>query len=84
MTEGMERNFVIRLNAFEAGALLGMIHEEPLFKEVTGQLLALKEQVDKECGVTKELLPDGCLRVVNEDGQIITRPPFPWEIKAKR
>ena len=75
----MERNFVVRLNVFEAGVLLAVIHDVAALEDIFKQLLALKEQVDRECGVTKELLPNGLLRVTNEDGQIITRSPFPWE-----
>lgn len=75
----MKRNFVVRLNVFEAGVLMGMIHDVAALEEIFKQLLALKEQVDRECGVTKELLPNGLLRLTNEDGQTVTRPPFPWE-----
>jgi len=80
----MERNFVVRLNALEAGILLAVTYDVSALKDVFKQLLDLKEQVDRECGVTKELLPNGLLKVTNEDGQIITRPPFPWENKAEK
>lgn len=82
--EGLERNFVVRLNAFEAGALLWLVHEAPLLKDVAKQLISLKEDIDRECGVTKELLPDGLLKITNDSGDVMVRSPFPWEKEAEK
>ena len=79
----LERDIVLRLNAFEASALLVKIYDEPSFKEVTEQLVAIKEQIERECGVKKERLPSGLLRITDDSGNVIVRPPYPWEVTKR-
>lgn len=79
--------YTLQVNAFEAGVLMGMIEKEvarvrnPL-SNVWSQLIALKRDVEKADGVTKKLLPDGRLEIIDVDGNRIVRPPMSWEIES--
>ena len=79
--EKLKRDIVIRFNAYEAGCLLGLLmREKPKWAtKIISQLLAIKKDIEKACGVTKELLPNGKVKVTHDDGIVITRPMFPWE-----
>lgn len=79
-------SYTIRVNPFEAGVLMGMIEgaEErikPALSGVRKQLVALKKDVEKAEGVVKTLLPNGMLEITDNDGNIIIRPPYSWEIE---
>lgn len=79
-------SYTIRVNPFEAGVLMGMIEgaEErikPALSGVRKQLVALKKDVEKAEGVVKTLLPNGMLEIIDNDGNIIIRPPYSWEIE---
>jgi len=77
----------IEMGAMECGALYGLIlqsnpSEHTILNNVLKQLTAIKLTVEKEAGVTKELLPGGLLRLTDKDGHIIVRPPFPYETEG--
>ncbi|GAH28645.1 unnamed protein product, partial [marine sediment metagenome] len=69
-----EREIVIRLTIFEAGALLAKLCDDDIFKGVTEQLISISKDIERNCGVTKELLPDGRLKLTNSNGDVIIRP----------
>lgn len=82
-----ERDYTIKLNAFEAGVLMGMIEgaEElikPSLSGVRSQLIAMKKDIEKAEGVVKKILPNGMLEIIDDDGNRITRPPYSWEIEG--
>ena len=77
----------IEVDALQCGSLYGlMIQEEPsghtVFDSVVKQLVAIKLELEKEAGVTKEILPGGMIRLTDKDGTIIVRPPFPYETEG--
>jgi len=77
----------IKVNAFEAGVLMGMIEgaEErikPSLSGVRSQLVAMKRDIEKTDGVVKKLLPTGMLEIIDEDGNRIIRPPYSWEVEG--
>ena len=77
----------IKMNAFEAGVLMGMIEgvEErikPSLIGVRSQLIAMKQDIEKAEGVTKKLLPGGMLEIKDTDGNLIIRAPYSWEIEG--
>ena len=79
--------YTIQVDAFEAGVLMGMIEsaEERVKPSLTGvrsQLIAMKRDIEKANGVTKKLLPNGMLEILDVDGNRITRPPYSWEIEG--
>lgn len=79
--------FTLSVNAFEAGVLHGIImqqeeHQRQLLSRVEKQLVDLKKQIEQELGVKKEILPGGMLRITDRDGNVITRPPYSWEIEG--
>jgi len=79
--------YTIEVNAFEAGVLAGMIESaeeriKPSLMGVRGQLIAMKRDIEKADGVTKNLLPNGMLEIKDEDGNRIIRPPYSWEIEG--
>ena len=79
--------FTIRLNPFEAGALMGLIMqaEDGVRQDLNGvwqQLVTHKKQTEQEAGVTKEALPGGLLRITDKAGNVIIRAPYPFEVEG--
>lgn len=79
--------YTIQVNAFEAGVLMAMIEEvdehiKPSLRGVRSQLIAMKRNIEKADGVTKKLLPNGMLELIDVDGNRIIRPPYSWEIEG--
>ena len=79
--------YTLQVDAFEAGMLMGMIEgaEErvkPSLRGVRSQLIAMKKDIEKAGGITKNILPDGRLEITDEDGNRIIRPPYSWEIES--
>jgi len=79
--------YMLRVNAFEAGLLMGVImQDEELIKHtlanVWKQLVEMKKEIEEAEGVKKEVLPGGMLRITDNDGNIIIRQPYPWEIEG--
>lgn len=79
--------YTIQVNAFEAGALMGMIESaedriKPSLSGVRGQLIAMKRDIEKTDGVTKNLLPNGMLEITDVDGNRIIRAPYSWEVES--
>jgi len=77
----------IEVGAMECGVLYGLIlqsspSEHTILNNVLEQLTAIKLTVEKEAGVTKEMLPGGLLRSTDKDGNVIVRPPFPYETEG--
>lgn len=84
MNEELPRNLVLRLNAWEAGVLMGYIMQgedetKVALRAVFEQLVDMKRQLEREAGVKKELLPNGLLRVTDARGNTIIRAPYDWE-----
>lgn len=80
------RDYTIKLNSFEAGVLMGVIiqlddRQRQALKSVYEQLVALKKQVEEEAGVKKEVIPGGRLKITDNDGNVIIREPYPWEVE---
>lgn len=81
------RDYEIKLNGYEMGLLTMVIMQSDevskrALKPVWDQLIAFKKQFEEEAGVTKEILPGGMLRISDKDGNVITRPPYPWEVEG--
>ena len=81
------RDFEIKLNGYEMGVLTMVIMQsgevsKRALKPVWDQLLAFKKQFEEEAGVKKEILPGGMLRITDKDGNVIIRPPYPWEVEG--
>ncbi|TET10079.1 hypothetical protein E3J84_04455, partial [Candidatus Aerophobetes bacterium] len=79
--------YMLRVNAFEAGLLMGVImQDEELIKHtlanVWKQLVEMKKEIEEAEGVKKEVLPGGMLQITDNDGNIIIRRPYPWEIEG--
>jgi len=79
--------YTIQVNAFEAGVLMGMIEgaEEclkPSLRGLRDQLIAMKRDIEKADGVTKNILPNGMLEIKDVDGNRIIRPPYSWEVEG--
>ncbi len=79
--------YTIRLNAFEAGVLMGMIEGaedrlKPSLRGLRSQRIAMKMIIEKDVGVTKKLLPNGMLEITDKDGTTIIRPPYSWEVEG--
>lgn len=79
------RDYEIKLNGYEMGVLMGVMMQSDevskrALKPVWEQLIAFKKQFEEEAGVKKEILPGGMLRITDKDGNVITRPPYPWEV----
>lgn len=77
----------IKVNAFEAGVLAGMIggaeeRIKPALSRIRSQLIAMKRDIEKADGVMQKLLPNGMLEITDDDGNIIIRPPYSWEIEG--
>ena len=85
MLDENSRDYTIKLNSLELGVLTGVImqlserNKQPL-KAVWEQLMALKKQIEEECGVRKEIVSGGMLRITDRDGNVIIRAPYPFEI----
>jgi len=80
-------NYTVTVNAFEAGVLMGMIESaeerlKPSLRGLRGQLIAMKQDIEKAEGVVKNLLPNGMLEITDEDGNRIIRPPYSWEVEG--
>lgn len=83
----MVYQYNIKVNAFEAGVMMGMIEgaEErikPSLSGVRSQLIAMKKDIEKADGVVKKLLPNGMLEITDEDGNQIIRPLYSWEVEG--
>ena len=79
--------YSIKVNAFEAGVLMGMIEEaeervKPSLSGVWGQLVAMKRDIEKAEGVVKTILPNGMLEIKDTHGNYIMRAPYSWEIES--
>ncbi|MBA7587338.1 hypothetical protein ES708_29365 [subsurface metagenome] len=79
--------FTIRLNPLEAGALMGLIMQaedgaRQILDGVWKQLVTHKKQAEEEAGVKKEVLPGGMLRITDNDGNVIIRAPYPFEVEG--
>ena len=78
------KEYTIKVNPFEAGVLLALIIVEQETQQrlqgVYEQLVALKKEAEEEAGVKKEVIPGGLLRITDKDGNVITRPPLPYEL----
>jgi len=80
-----ERDFTIKFNAFELGVITGVIMKsddktQRALHGIWEQLIAFKKEVEQQCGVKKEVIPGGMLKITDADGNIIIRPPYPYEI----
>ncbi|MBA7591874.1 hypothetical protein ES708_34045 [subsurface metagenome] len=80
-------DYTIKLSSFELGALTGVMMQldernKQALKAVWEQLIALKKQVEEECGVKKEIISGGMLRITDRDGNVIIRAPYPFEIEG--
>jgi len=79
--------YTVTVNAYEAGVLMGLLEKEgdrvkkPL-SDVWKQLVAMKKEIEKAEGVTKEVLPGGILKISDRDGNTIIREPYSWEIEG--
>lgn len=81
------RDYSIKLNSFELGVLTGVImqldgRKQQLLKPVWEQLIALKNQFEQESGVKKEVLPGGMLKITDNQGNVIIRAPYPYEVQG--
>ncbi|HUV55789.1 MAG TPA: hypothetical protein VMV84_01020 [Dehalococcoidales bacterium] len=81
------RDYIIKVNALEAGVLQGVISElddgkKQALKPVWEQLMALKKQFEEEAGVKKEIIPGGMLKITDRSGNAIVRVPYPWEVEG--
>jgi len=75
--------YQISVNPFEAGLSAGLDERrKQSLSRVFKQLLDLKEEMEKEAGVVKTLLPNGLLELTDKDGNRIIRPPYSWEVKG--
>lgn len=80
-----ERRFIVKLNAFESGVLLGMIDnpknakQKEVLDEVMVQLIEHAKIMREEAGVTVMHLPNGLLQLQDRDGNTIVREPYEWE-----
>lgn len=76
----------IKVSLNECGLLLGFLgYTDPqtrmMIDNVWKQLVALKKKAEEDAGVTKELLPDGMIQIIDRDGNKFTRPALPYEIE---
>lgn len=81
------KKYTLTVNAFEGGALMGLLEKEgdrvkKTLADVWKQLVAMKTEIEKEQGVTKEVLPGGLLKITDRDGNTIVREPYSWEIEG--
>ncbi len=89
MTDEDERHYILKLNAFESGALLSMLHKPANIVqklglgEVIKQLIGHQKTMQRNAGVTKEFLPDGRLKMSDRYGNTVIREPFEWEKEGK-
>ena len=82
-----ERNIILKLNSFEAGALMGLIlrldeKKGQALSEVKKQLVEIKREFEKDAGVRKEVLPGGLLQITDRSGTVIIRQPYPFEVEG--
>ena len=83
MTE--EILYTVRLGAFEAGVLLSFLSrmkDDPAVRKLGAlkqQLIMIAKRIQKEAGVTVEKLPDGRIKMTDQDGNVIVREPREWE-----
>ena len=80
--EKLKRDFTIRLNAFEVGVLTATISKsdnKQTLINVFKQLLDIGERIRRQAGAKTETLPNGQLKMTDEDGNIIIRLPYEWE-----
>lgn len=82
-----DRPICLRLSYFEAGILSGIIGSHPdrdgTLRDVFEQLIDIKKQIEVAAGVTKELLPNGLLKIADTNGNVIIRVPHDWELGEK-
>lgn len=77
----------IKVSAMEIGALIGAVMALPhgsmdMLGNVWSQLMIIREKIDELAGVTKEMLPNGMIKITNKTGISITREPYPYEIEG--
>lgn len=76
------QKFPIYLNAFEAGILTPVIYQsgqKHYLENVFKQLMEVAKEIRKLAGVTVEYLGDGKVKMIDKDGNTITREMYPWE-----
>ncbi len=79
----VERLYTLKADALTCGMLFGLIEKEGIqadMKDIWDQLVAIKRDIEKECGVVKEVMPGGMLKSTDRDGNIIIRPPYSFEV----
>ncbi len=80
-----ERKYNIKLNAFEAGALTGMLYSDRNREQLKGlenlakQLVDIQNEMRKEAGVTITVLDQNHIKLTDMDGTTIIREKYPWE-----
>ncbi len=80
-----ERLYSLKADALTCGMLFGLIEKEGIqadMKDIFDQLVAIKKDIEKECGVVKEVLPGGMLKVTDRDGNTLIRPPYSFEVEG--
>lgn len=81
----MERNLKINLNPFEAAYLLTFIYRSKNdqdaneLENVIAQLQQIGWNIKEEAGVKVEKLPDGYVKLTDQDGNTFIRKPYEWE-----
>lgn len=81
----MERPYIIKLNAFEAGFLHSFLwkHKDEESQKalwyVMEQCLGIQRKIREQAGVKVEKLPNGLLKMTAADGTTIVREPYEWE-----
>jgi hypothetical protein len=77
----------IKVSVMEIGALIGAVMDLPhgsmdMLGNVWNQLMTIREKIDEAAGVTKEMLPNGMIKITNKTGISITREPYPYETEG--
>ncbi|MBA7692278.1 hypothetical protein ES703_100841 [subsurface metagenome] len=83
----LKQDRLIKVNHFECGVLHGLMmqaDDKPrrTLDGVYKQLVAIKKKLEEEAGVKKEIIEGGMLRITDKDGNVIIRPPFPYEVEG--
>lgn len=72
----------IKMNAWEMGLLTKLIWDCEAKDELMGifnQIIEARQVIRDEDGVTIEKLPDGRIKMVDNQKNVIIRPPYEWE-----
>lgn len=73
-------DYEIKLNAFEAGFLVGLIAEgREEFPRLWEQLMALRKKHYEESGVSIKEIGNNMVEITDKFGIVITREKYPWE-----